>query len=57
MRIDMTEAQAEMLGIIKCSNCGMPPNNHFDGGKGACAHNKECRKFKRVIVLPKDEDD
>lgn len=51
LTIEMTQEQAEMLGIVKCT-CGHPPNNHFIHGKRSCAH-CDCKKYEQRIVLPK----
>ncbi len=54
MRVEMTEEQARMLGIVHCAHCGWPPNNHFGNGErgGKCAHDPNCPGYKRKINLP-----
>lgn len=48
-------AQARALGIVRCADCGWPPNNHWGNGKrgGKCAHDPACKGYKQKICLPK----
>lgn len=50
--IELTQIQAEKLGIVRCK-CGHPPNNHFDHGKRPCAFCRDCCQYDQKIVLPK----
>lgn len=50
IKIELTQKQAEMLGIVWCS-CGHRPNNHFQWGKKSCAH-CDCKKYTQEIHLP-----
>lgn len=51
IRVSLTQAQAEALGIVAC-RCGHRPNNHFDHGKRPCAFCK-CKVYRQIIALPK----
>jgi hypothetical protein len=51
VRIDITQEQAEALGIVHCE-CGHPPSNHFrDQPKQRCAH-CGCKAYQQRITLP-----
>jgi hypothetical protein len=51
IKLEVTQFQAEKLGIVRC-RCGHPPNNHFDWDEKPCAH-CECKCYVQVIILPK----
>lgn len=62
--VKLTMDQAKQLGIVRCANCGYPPNNHFSetekstewksGGMGAmrsmCAH-AFCKGYEPKFSL------
>jgi hypothetical protein len=48
--VSLTMSEAEKLGIVKCKHCGYPRNNHFENGKGTCAH-AECPGFSPKFTM------
>jgi hypothetical protein len=54
LTVKLTQKQAEMLGIVRCT-CGHPINNHFDfssnGFKRPCAH-CTCKAYTQIVCLP-----
>jgi len=43
--IKFTRKAAYEQGLLICE-CGYPKNNHFDSGKGKCAHTEKCDGYK-----------
>lgn len=57
--VKLTMEEAEMCGIVKCANCGYPPNNHWTREPvkvkppdSACAH-APCPSYKPLFRLGK----
>lgn len=50
IRLELTQEQAERLGIVFCK-CGHRPNNHFDFGKRECAR-CACKSYRQTVRLP-----
>lgn len=55
IRIDLTQSQAEQLGIVFCK-CGHRPNNHFKFAKNdrPCSQ-CDCKHYEQVIRLPESQ--
>lgn len=51
VKVIMTRGQALKLGIVHCKHCGYPPNNHFDFGDKACAHDESCPGYEEKIEV------